>query len=304
VIPIPSTASTPQALISIAGLERALSAERLQAYRLPADRDVTHGLARYIWNLALADAVAPLLHAFEVTLRNEVVRTAGKIVPARIAAANAAARANAPAFLSGTFPSWLDVEPTMLLANEKRKLDRAKSELGNDRRTHTEGHLIAKLDLGFWVALCRHAYADTRAEGPRLWPVGLKQAFRYRPAEITTASAIFHQFDLIREFRNRVAHHDPIWDRDYLGKHEHILVSLAWMAPKLADALRTISRSPAGFAAGPGAYRPLAEDILGTGAGSSSDPVTRVVRALRSVPEDQRPDAATAMIEALVRLEP
>jgi hypothetical protein len=303
VIPIPSTASTPQALISIAGLERALSAERLQAYRLPADRDVTHGLARYIWNLALADAVAPLLHAFEVTLRNEV-RTAGKIVPARIAAANAAARANAPAFLSGTFPSWLDVEPTMLLANEKRKLDRAKSELGNDRRTHTEGHLIAKLDLGFWVALCRHAYADTRAEGPRLWPVGLKQAFRYRPAEITTASAIFHQFDLIREFRNRVAHHDPIWDRDYLGKHEHILVSLAWMAPKLADALRTISRSPAVFAAGPGAYRPLAEDILGTGAGSSSDPVTRVVRALRSVPEDQRPDAATAMIEALVRLEP
>ncbi|MBY0491021.1 MAG: hypothetical protein K2R93_14355 [Gemmatimonadaceae bacterium] len=289
------------ALISIAALERALSPNRLAGYRQPGDKDLTDGLARYIWNLALADAISPVLHAFELTLRNEVVRAAAKIVPPRITAANSAAPVTVPVFTPGLFPTWLDVQPTMLLDNELAKLKRAKSDLGSDRRTHTEGHLIAKLDLGFWVALLRKPYADARADGPRLWPAGLKYAFQHRPKHIKDAVDLFHAFDPIRMFRNRVAHHDPIWDRKYVFEHDRALHCLSWMNPTLAAAVTTISRAPAVFGVGPGVYRPLAEDILGAGPGTSADPIVRVVRALKALPASDREEAATAMLDAITK---
>jgi hypothetical protein len=243
-----------QPLISIAALERSLSRERLQAYRLSTDRDETDGLARYIWNAALGSALAPALQTLEVAFRNEINRAAAKLTAGRVHA-------------HAAIPSWLDARPTMLLPHECDKVERAKQQLGSSRRSQTEGHLVAKLDFGFWVALCREPYADSRANGPRLWPRALNLSFRHRPATVTTRGEIHRQFDRIRRFRNRVAHHEPIWDRDYPGEHEHILESLRWMSPKLADTVRQVSPAARIFADGPEAYRPYAEAILGTGPG-------------------------------------
>ncbi len=47
----------------------------------------------------------------------------------------------------------------MLLDHEYEKVQRAKQNLGRDRRSQTEGHLVAKLDFGFWVALNLHRMA-------------------------------------------------------------------------------------------------------------------------------------------------
>ncbi|HEX8244759.1 MAG TPA: hypothetical protein VF541_14730 [Longimicrobium sp.] len=252
-----------QPLISIAALERSLSAQRLAAYRLPADRDETDGLARYLWNVALTSAMQPAVHALEVTFRNELSRAAAKLTEGR-------------RFRYGRIPSWLDAVPTMLLPHEAEKVERAKRQLGGDPRSQTEGHLIGKLDFGFWVALCREPYADTRADGPRLWPRALQLAFARRPANVTTRAEIFHRFDRIRVFRNRLAHHEPVWDRDYLREHEHVVESLAWMSPKLADAVRATSPAAETFRRGPAAYRPHAETLLGTGPGLDALTVTRL----------------------------
>ena len=291
----------PTALISLKGLERAFSKERLAGYRLSSDIDPTDGLARYLWNQALGRAITPALHALEVTLRNDIVQAANKIVPSRIAVENVAAAAvgGPVAFVPGTFPSWLDVSPTMLYQHEKKKLDRAKSELGSHHGSHTEGHLIAKLDFGFWVALCRKSYDASRADGPRLWPAGLAHAFKARPASVSKIQQIHDRLDSIRQFRNRVAHHDPIWDRDYLMEHDRIIDTLAWMSPKLATTVQALSCAPDVYATGASAYRPLAEDILGTGPGRSADPVRRVVTALRAVPEATRAVAASKMLASL-----
>jgi hypothetical protein len=243
-----------QPLISLPALERALSPQRLRAYRLDSDRDETDGLARYLWNLALSNAIAPVLHVLEITFRNEISRAAAKLMEKR-------------PYVHDRIPSWLDAIPTMLLEHEAEKVVRAKERLGVDPSSQTEGHLIAKLDFGFWVALCRDPYADWRASGPRLWPRLLDLAFRRRPADVTTRSGIHNRFDAIRQFRNRIAHHQPIWDRDYLAWHEYLLESLAWMTPKLADATRAMSIAPRTFADGPGIYRAHAETLLGTGPG-------------------------------------
>jgi hypothetical protein len=241
-----------QPLVSLAALERSLSRERLQAYRLPDDRDERDGLARYVWNLALAGALLPSMHALEIAFRNEINRAAVRLTASRTGR-------------YGRVASWLDARPGMLLPHEAEKVERAKTQLGAGPRSQTEGHLVAKLDFGFWVALCREPYADSRAAGPRLWPRALDLAFRHRPATVTTRSQIFHQFDRIRKFRNRVAHHEPIWDRGYAAEHAHVLESLAWMSPKLAEALRHTSPAPAAFEAGPAAFRTHAERLLGGG---------------------------------------
>lgn len=266
--PAPRLAGTcmgTPALISLPALERALSAPRLQAYRMEGDPDAAEGLARYLWNMALVAAIQPALHALEVTFRNEVMRAASKIVPGRIASDNAAALAagNPPVFQLGASGSWLTASPSLLKTREAERVTDALGRLGSDPKSQSEGHLVAKLSFGFFLALTRNAYNDTWSEGPRLWPNGLKHAFRHRPEDVTTNSQVYHHFDSVRAFRNRVAHHEPVWDRDYLAMHTCILDSLAWMSPKLADTLRVLSAAPTVFGEGPSKYRDVATRILG-----------------------------------------
>jgi hypothetical protein len=234
----------------MAALERSFSRQRLQAYRLPEDRDERDGIARYAWNLALAAALQPALHTLEIAFRNEMARAAAKLTAGRVVSYD-------------RIGSWLDARPTMLLPHEAGKVERSKAQLGTDPRSQTEGHLIAKLDFGFWVALCRAAYDDARAAGPRLWPRALGIAFQRRPASVSTRGDIHQRFDRIREFRNRVAHHEPIWDRGYLEQHELVIDSIGWMSPKLADATATLSPAPALYRSGLSAYRSLADRLLG-----------------------------------------
>jgi hypothetical protein len=240
-----------QPLVSYAALERVLSPERLSAYADPDDSSECDTLARYIWDVALAAAIQPALHALEIAFRNDLARAARKLTATR-------------GFRVADIPSWLDAAPTMLMEHEHQKVLNAKERLGTDPRRWTESRLIAKLDFGFWVALCRDSYSDSRGAGPRLWPRALDLAFQRRPRSVTTRAQVFHQFDRIRKFRNRVAHHEPIWDRDYLAQHQYIVESLGWVSPKVAYALRQTSPAPAVFEAGPPAYMSYAYELLGT----------------------------------------
>jgi hypothetical protein len=239
-----------QPLISYQALERAFSRERMAAYVNPENPGDRETAARYVWDRALASAIQPVLHALEIAFRNELARAASKLTAARN-------------FRSAGVPSWLDAVPSMLMERERQKVQNAKERLGSDPRRWTEGRLISKLDFGFWVALCRDAYADSRGVGPRLWPRALGLAFQMRPKSVTTRAEIYHQFDRVRMFRNRVAHHEPIWDRDYIVQHDYILESLGWISPRLADALRELSPAPGIYRAGPSAYASYAEKLLG-----------------------------------------
>lgn len=249
-------ADVAQPLISYAALERVFSGERLRAYGDSARPENRAAVTRYIWNMALVNAILPVLHALEIAFRNELARAGGKITAKRF-------------FQTADVPSWLDAQPTMLMESEHRKVLNAKERLGTDPSRRTEGRLIAKLDFGFWVALCRDSYADTRSTGPRLWPRALDHAFQKRPSSVTTRSEVYHRFDRIRKFRNRVAHHEPIWDHDYLANHEYILESLGWMSPKLADALRQVSPAAVVFTEGPAAYEWYTARLLGPQAGDA-----------------------------------
>lgn len=66
----------------------------------------------------------------------------------------------------------------------------------------------------------------------------------------------------IRELRNRVAHHDPIWNRDVPRTHGRMLEMLGWMSRRVVAAAQTCDRFPAVHARGWAPHRRRAETLM------------------------------------------
>jgi hypothetical protein len=245
-------------IITLASLHRALSEQRLDSYKQASDADEVDRVARYLWNMALSSTLNSSLHSFEVTLRNAIFNTSVKLVDT--------SKLKMP-----DIPCWLDAENSGLLyANEIAEVNRAKTYLSNDPRRRTPGHLIAKLTFGFWVQLTARVYNELRADGPRLWPRGLPLVFPFKwPPGSKKAvpdhgdrEMIFNRLHQVRELRNRIAHHEPIWDLDLDDQYARMLEILGWMSTRMQGAVTALDTFPAVLSRGSEAYRPHAERLL------------------------------------------
>ncbi|WP_221305278.1 hypothetical protein [Longimicrobium terrae] len=217
-------------------------------------------MARYIWNMALCGTLHSSLHVFEVTLRNAIFTTSVKLV-------------DTSNLVMPDIPCWLDAaNSTLLYDDEAAEVRRAKSYLGTDRKQRTPGHLVAKLGFGFWVQLTARAYNELRADGPRLWPRGLSGVFPFKwppgskkiVADHGDREMVFARLHKIRTLRNRIAHHEAIWELDLEREYGGILEMLGWMSPRMHSAVSELDRFPVVLAAGPGSYRREAELLLRT----------------------------------------
>lgn len=240
----------PAPLITWSALCRSFSRERIGAYSLESDSDSTDALARYLWNGHLCAAFQPSLHTLEVAFRNAMfVASQGAV--------------NVSGRKLGTTGCWLDVTPSLLYDNEREAVEKAKQRLGADPRFHTADRLVAKLGFGFWTALCQAPYEQGRKRGPQLWPRLLKNVFPHIPRKLTYRATIALRLDEIREFRNRIAHHEPIWDRAVLDHHDKILETIGWFNPRLPIATRACSELEVLFHTGPSQFRAMAAKLLG-----------------------------------------
>lgn len=219
-------------MLSIGSLRSALSAERLSAYALPEDTDEVDSVARYLWNLALCSALQPALHTLEITVRNHLFTVSKKIV-------------DETKLSFDRIPCWLDARPSLLTNREAETVEQAKETIARRSSRMTEGRLVSALGLGFWVSLCKRPYEQGRAGGPRLWPELAKRGFPHLPQAKRTRSQIFHALDPLRELRNRVSHHEAVWDRQLSRGHQEVLKTLAWINRDLAATLKAHSPLPA-----------------------------------------------------------
>ncbi|WP_420127782.1 Abi family protein [Longimicrobium sp.] len=250
--------STQSPIITLAGLHRALSEQRLDSYTQESDRDEVDRVARYMWNMALSSALHSTLHIFEVTLRNAIFNTSVKLVDT--------SKLQIP-----DIPCWLDAEnSTLLYENERAEVRRAKTYLSTDAQRRTPGHLIAKLTFGFWVQLTARVYNELRADGPRLWPRGLPYVFPFKwpmsskkiVPDHGDREMIFDRLHEVRELRNRIAHHEPLWDIDLQTRYDRMLEILGWMSVRMHEAVSALDTFPAVLASGHQPYRPSAERLL------------------------------------------
>lgn len=240
----PMQVSTPPT-VTYALVCKSLSRNRFAAYSLDADRDASDAVARYAWNMALSAAFGPILHTLEVAFRNALFEIGNEATSVR-------------SFHTRSIGSWLDATPSMLGPREERDVVEAVIRLGKNRRRHTPGHLVGQLGFGFWVRLCDSPYEQGNSHGPGLWPLATRR-FPGCPRGERTRARIRAAFSEVRDFRNEVAHHQPIWDKHVLDIHQRAIDLLSWMNPRLGAVIGHQSRVPALYNEGPGPWRELAE---------------------------------------------
>ena len=91
------------------------------------------------------------------------------------------------------------------------------------------------MSFGFWCGLLSHNYAGT------LWRTILYQAFPYSDRNrVTVVGAV----ERCRLLRNRIAHHEPVYDRDHVEDQQTALAIVGWISPKARAWVESNSRVP------------------------------------------------------------
>ena len=190
-----------------------ISQERLTKYLAAAGHDPARALALYGWNIQLSESFFPVLGAAEVCLRNSVVT--------RLIA------------LYG--PDWWD-DPVFLaqIKSAGKRIVKTASDKVAKGGVITSGKMTAELNFGFWVnmLLPRHQAV--------FWP-NLHFDFPHLPAAITY-SHLYARCDAVREFRNRVFHHEPILHRDITVEYSKIMELIRWLSPEKAGWIKPYAR--------------------------------------------------------------
>jgi hypothetical protein len=214
-----------------APLREVISNERLEAYRRTASDTDPDLLGRYQWNIALSEALYPVLNILEIALRNSIHQAIRQAFNNQL---------------------WMDMRPALLDPREQEKVIAAKQELQRQRKPPAPGRLIAELNFGFWTSLF-----DARYE-QRLWPRLLKDTFPTLPSRLRTRRTLSRRLNDIRYLRNRIFHHEPIWHLKDLGqRHGAILEAIYWISPTLRNMIQPIDRFPEVYRNGSTAYRTL-----------------------------------------------
>jgi len=187
-------------------IETRLSPDRLSPFRSAVDGDVARAIDLYCWNAAVGSAFFGPIGVLEVLLRNALYRE-----------------------LCAVFSTpWHD-DPSFLAIdrNFPGKVDDAKREIRRRGGSITEPRIVAELSFGFWVNLLRPG--PNGAYVRNLWGPALSRAFPRRVRRSQVSGAL----DPLLKFRNRVAHHEPIFSQNLSERYEAVLQVVGLLAPSL-----------------------------------------------------------------------
>lgn len=206
-----------------------ISAPRFATYLRASANDVNRALELYHWNLEVSAAFIVPLQICEVAVRNGVVE-----------AIEAVHGPNWP--WSNGFIRSLPVPKS---AHHYNPLTNLRSVAA---RQPTTGKVVADLNFAFWEKTLTVGQ-DTRLWIPHLHAVfpGISPTI---PAPVAR-SAAFSALQHIRHFRNRIAHHEPIFARTLTDDYARIREVIGWRRPVAADWMDRVERITGLLAARP-----------------------------------------------------
>lgn len=179
-------------------LEKSISRERLQKYLQDQEDDIDRAISLYERNMQLSAAFYPELQALEVCLRNKI-HTQMRI-----------------AYGAG----WLRSTETPLEDSAKSAIQEAWDDLKKPNAEKTSGAVIAELKFSFWISLLGPKYDGS------IWRQANHKAF---PNFQGKRSQLQGRLNMLRRFRNRIAHHEPIYQKDLLLTHKELVEAIGWM---------------------------------------------------------------------------
>jgi len=207
-------------------MEVTLSAERLATYQISTGGERAEAMRLYAWNTAVSAAFYGPLQALEVTLRNAMNR----------------------ALSSEYGQKWYDNDDTGLDGGCLARIKETRKRL-QDEYPDEAPHMIAALTFGFWVQLLGPGgiidkQARTKANYEMtLWRPALRRAFPH--AKEISRKQVQVPLNSLRKLRNRIAHHEPIFNRKLRNleqDYEKILEVVSWMSPQTRKWIEAYSR--------------------------------------------------------------
>lgn len=204
-----------------------ISTPRLSTYQnILKLTDPNQILRAYYWNIALAGAIYPLMQTLEITLRNAIdVSVKNNHQPKSANGSNFVSYKNNDLWFEQLVTAVQDRKITKMRPHQALKWVRGGKRI---KFSTTESHvkkarddastvkswvkgedILSRLPFGFWTTLLSKDYEDVTNKH-LLWPNLLHHVFPNAPSHIKRKDIEDH-FNLIREFRNRLSHHEPIW---------------------------------------------------------------------------------------------
>lgn len=181
---MPSSASPALAASHIVGK---FSTERLGPYVSACRGDEAQALSLYRWNATASAGMHMCLGHVEVLMRN---------------AMDAQLTAMSP------MGAWYITLSPKLNTHACEEIDKARTRATRNGRSETQGRVVAELAFGFWRYLVSPQYHRA------LWTPGLYRTFPGVP--LGEAS---NTLSRLLNMRNRIAHHEPIHNRDLSAIH-------------------------------------------------------------------------------------
>jgi hypothetical protein len=212
--------------ISHTTIAKRLTRDRLRSYLSSAQGDLPGALALYDWNIAVGAALYEDIGRLEVVFRNAV---------------------DSALVAYGTAKGW----PTVWYLRKQlfpgKQGGRALTDISGARgraylpaAPEVHGKVIAELSFGFWRYLCTAPYHTS------MWVPALAAVFPHHPepgnARIVRRD-VERRIQRVHFLRNRIAHHEPIHQRDLAQDRAGILDVCGWICGETRTWLESTTRS-------------------------------------------------------------
>ena len=210
-------------------LPEAISGPRFATYLQACANDPAAALALYQWNLEVSSAFLAPLQICEVAVRNGVVEAIELV--------------HGP-----TWPwsnGFIRSLPVPRKANHYNPANNLRAVAAS---FPTVGKVVAELNFAFWEKVF------TVGQDQRLWVPHFHGVFPGAPAGLSPPLARAHahqELALIRKFRNRIAHHEPIFARNLGADYARLRELIEWRRPAVAGWVDKIERVTTLLAAKP-----------------------------------------------------
>lgn len=234
-------------IMTINAILKSISQQRFSTYQTAVFKGATNEecLGIYLWNKQLASAFLPALQILEVSLRNAIYQ-------AKIEYEEECIEATFPKHewdrkKSGIDRSWFITVMTNANNPESyRQIQTARKKINEENKPHSPENYIAKLTLGFWVALVDKGYSTPNATYLTLWPHLRAKVFpnaksgKDKPLSINRIGSDLRD---INKIRNRLSHHEPLWRTNNTYNVEQAINKIATDYKKCLDIIRWINPS-------------------------------------------------------------
>ncbi|HXC55164.1 MAG TPA: hypothetical protein VNU97_07715 [Rhizomicrobium sp.] len=196
-------------------IEKALQKQRLARYAAVAgSEDLGELLKFYMWNCALCEAFYLPLQMAEIVTRNAIHG----------------------ALLFWLKDRWFENQTFIGILDPKFRDELAGHVVTNGELPDAAHQICSSLSFGFWEHLTIKRFNRI------LWNKGIGHNFPQAPVKIDAREDLHALIEKVRRWRNRIAHHKPIYDRSPSDKYQDVLTLIRWVCNDTANWVASISR--------------------------------------------------------------